>query len=237
MYPLFYLSESLESTNEAILNYHTPSRPNIAIYTFNQINGKGQYGNTWKMPKDQNIAYSLLIDASLIPIGGNFVNFYTAVIIRDFLDNLSDEEVFIKWPNDIIINRKKVVGILIEQIKIDGKSFYIIGIGINVLQRDFSELTKAGSILTQTHQRFNLASLSENFHFYFTKHITHQPSYNILERYNHHLFCRNSVALFSKSNIRQNGIIQYADEKGFLHILLEKDGLQKFFHKEIEMLY
>ena len=127
MYPLFYLSESLESTNEAILNYHTPSRPNIAIYTFNQINGKGQYGNTWKMPKDQNIAYSLLIDASLIPIGGNFVNFYTAVIIRDFLDNLSDEEVFIKWPNDIIINKKKVVGILIEQIKIDGKSFYIIG--------------------------------------------------------------------------------------------------------------
>ena len=59
----------------------------------------------------------------------------------------------------------------------------------------------------------------------------------ILEQYNQHLFKKGSVALFSKNNQRQNGIIQYADENGFLWIELEKEGLQKFFHKEIEMLY
>ncbi len=45
------------------------------------------------------------------------------------------------------------------------------------------------------------------------------------------------VSVFEKNEVRQNGIIQNVDENGYIWIDLENEGLQKFFHKEIELLY
>ena len=59
----------------------------------------------------------------------------------------------------------------------------------------------------------------------------------ILNEFNLHLFKKNEIAVFEKNGIRQNGIIQKMDKNGFLWIDLENEGLQKFFHKEIELLY
>ena len=59
----------------------------------------------------------------------------------------------------------------------------------------------------------------------------------ILEQYNLHLFKRDTISVFQKNKVRQNGIVKNADNAGYLWIDLENEGLQKFFHKEIEMLY
>ncbi|WP_234111265.1 biotin--[acetyl-CoA-carboxylase] ligase [Chryseobacterium sp. R2A-55] len=238
MPPVFYLDECASTQDECtrILLYGDSGIS--AVYTFNQTRGKGQYGNSWESLVNRNIAYSFAVPASQIGIPENLLNFYTAIILRDFLANLSTFEVEIKWPNDLIIRNKKISGILIEKKTLHKKPYFIIGIGLNVLQENFEHLPKAGSLLTQTGIRFHLDHLVESFHGNFSERILQViPDEEILTQINKTLFRKDVVSVFEIKGIRQNGIIRNVDEEGFLWIELENDGLSRFFHKEINMLY
>ena len=158
--------------------------------------------------------------------------------MRDFLANLSTFPVEIKWPNDLIIRNKKISGILIEKKNINEIPYFIIGIGLNVLQEDFRHIPKAGSLLTQTGIRFELKEMVERFHEFFSERIfQNAPGPEIWNKINKDLFRKDEVSVFEIKGIRQNGIIKNVDEEGFLWVELENDGLRRFFHKEIEMLY
>jgi BirA family biotin operon repressor/biotin-[acetyl-CoA-carboxylase] ligase len=234
MSPLIYLKIS-PSTNTDIQKFKLEESPFLALYTFNQTQGKGQYNNSWEIKPEENIAFSIMLKTRDLNISENLFNFHTATVVRDFLANLTQQEVEIKWPNDIILNKKKIAGILIEKKKLDREEVFIIGVGINVLQTDFSHILKAGSLYTQTNEIFDLKTLAENLFKYLQAKII--STKNALENFNKHLFLRDKIAVFNLKEIRQNGIIKYADKDGFLWIDLENDGLQKFFHKEIELLY
>ncbi len=236
MYPLVYQNEST-STNDDVLPYLNTLNFGLGLYTFNQTNGRGQYGNHWNIVKDQNVAYTLAIRTDLFPIEDTLINFCTATTVRSFLANMTQNEVLLKWPNDLIIHRKKVGGILIEKKKWNSDFYWIIGIGINVLQTDFGEISKAGSLFTQTKLEVTLQDFAEQLHQNLIFGLEKSNKNEVLEIYNQHLFNRNVVALFERNGVRQNGIIQYVDEAGFLWVDLENDGLQKFFNKEIQMCY
>ncbi|MCD9854252.1 biotin--[acetyl-CoA-carboxylase] ligase [Epilithonimonas sp. JDS] len=236
MSQLFHL-ENCFSTNDEIITLLNEDEP-TAVFTFNQTKGRGQYGNIWKVIPNQNLAYSLAFKTSKINISDTFLNYYTAIIVRDFLANLTNADAKIKWPNDIILNGKKVCGILIEKKKISNENYYILGIGINLLQTDFSNLPKAGSVLSVTGLSFDLTEFTNQFHQDIISEIEEIKSEeDILLTYNNVLFRKDEISVFQKNNVRQNGIIKNADRNGFLWIDLENEGLQKFFHKEIEMLY
>lgn len=229
--------ENCFSTNDEILSVLNEDE-STAAFTFNQTKGRGQYGNIWKVIPNQNLAYSLAFKTSKINISDTFLNYYTAIIVRDFLANLTNAEAKIKWPNDIILNGKKVCGILIEKKKIDHEEYYIIGVGINVLQSDFSNLPKAGSVLSVTGLNFDLNQFANQFHQYLVSRMKDiDPEEMIFTIYNNSLFRKDEISVFQKNDLRQNGIIKNADKNGFLWIELENEGLQKFFHKEIELLY
>lgn len=234
---LTYLNEC-SSTNDAILNVPITEDVLSAVFTLNQNQGRGQYGNTWFCEPNLNLAYSLLVSKRLINTSESLFNFHTAIILREFLANLTQAKVHIKWPNDIIIKDKKVSGMLIERKNIKGNDFYIIGIGINILQTQFNNLPKAGSLLTQTQRSFNPETLAQNLHQYVVSQFSEEFSEKeILPLYNYHLFKKNKISVFELKGLRQNGIIKHADENGFLHIDLEQDGLKLFSYKEIELLY
>lgn len=225
------------STQDEILKLLNEDEPSV-VFTFNQTQGRGQYGNSWEVIPDQNLAYSFGIKVSEIKVSAVLLNYYTAIVVRDFLDNLTHSDVKIKWPNDIILNGKKVCGMLIEKKRIAEADYFIIGIGINLLQTDFSHLPKAGSVLSVTGINVDLVEFAKEFNANFLSKIKSVPDENsIMEMYNAQLFRKNEISVFKKNNLRQNGIIKKADEDGFLWIDLEQDGLQKFFHKQIELLY
>lgn len=238
MTPLIYLKKSI-STNDEIAGYFTLNQnKNTAVYTFNQTKGRGQYGNTWKTLSDQNLAFSFCIKKDSICNINSLFNYHTAALFQKFFANLTNFEVKIKWPNDLIIKNKKFAGILIEAKKINNVDVFIIGIGVNVLQTDFQNLPKAGSILTETGISLNLEKLAEDLFAFFNEHISRQiPEAQILENFNDHLFRKNIISVFEINGVRQNGIIKNADADGYLWIELENEGLKKFFHKEIELLY
>jgi BirA family biotin operon repressor/biotin-[acetyl-CoA-carboxylase] ligase len=235
---LFYLEECLSTQDE--LNPILLLNPQnfCGVYTFNQTKGRGQYGNSWQTKPNENIAFSLAAKSSVFQLNDTFFNYYTAILVRDFLANLTALSTKIKWPNDIILEKKKVVGILIEKRKLKNETYFVIGIGLNVLQREFPEISNAGSLFTQTNHEFGLHDLAENLCDFLIKHMAVNISESeVLERFNAHLFRKNEISVFEIQERRQNGIVQNADGNGNLWIDLENDGLQKFYHKEIKLLY
>ena len=236
MNSLIYFNNCASTQDELIdfLNQHYLSEDFLAVYTFNQTKGRGQYGNSWENLPEENLAYSFALKTKNINVSDTCFNFYTAILVRDFIANLTKTEVKIKWPNDLILKNKKICGMLFEK----NKNYFVVGIGINILQENFKNLPKAGSILSQTGLSFEQKAFTESLHQYLFEHLVQKeiPN-NILELYHLHLYRKNEVSVFEKNEVRQNGIIQNVDENGYIWIDLENEGLQKFFHKEIELLY
>ena len=236
MNSLIYFNNCASTQDELIdfLNQHYLSEDFLAVYTFNQTKGRGQYGNSWENLPEENLAYSFALKTKNINVSDTCFNFYTAILVRDFIANLTKTEVKIKWPNDLILKNKKICGMLFEK----DKNYFVVGIGINILQENFKNLPKAGSVLSQTGLSFELKAFTESLHQYLFEHLVQKeiPN-NILELYQLHLYRKNEVSVFEKNKVRQNGIIKNVDETGHIWIDLENEGLQKFFHKEIELLY
>ena len=236
MNSLIYFNNCASTQDELIdfLNQHYLSEDFLAVYTFNQTKGRGQYGNSWENLPEKNLAYSFALKTKNINVSDTCFNFYTAILVRDFIANLTKTEVKIKWPNDLILKNKKICGMLFEK----NKNYFVVGIGINILQENFKNLPKAGSVLSQTGLSFELKAFTESLHQYLFEHLVQKeiPN-NIFELYHLHLYRKNEVSVFEKNEVRQNGIIKNVDENGYIWIDLENEGLQKFFHKEIELLY
>ena len=236
MNSLIYFNNCASTQDELIdfLNQHYLSEDFLAVYTFNQTKGRGQYGNSWENLPEENLAYSFALKTKNINVSDTCFNFYTAILVRDFIANLTKTEVKIKWPNDLILKNKKICGMLFEK----SKNYFVVGIGINILQENFKNLPKAGSVLSQTGLSFELKAFTESLHQYLFEHLVQKeiPN-NILELYQLNLYRKNEVSVFEKNEVRQNGIIKNVDETGHIWIDLENEGLQKFFHKEIELLY
>ena len=234
---LLHHIESCTSTNDEIIHFiHEENNSPVGVYTFNQTQGRGQYGNSWIANPNENIAYSIAVSTLDVKISDSLFNFYTAIIVRNFIAKVTENIVKIKWPNDIILKDKKIGGILIEKKKINENWHFIIGIGINILQNNFGEISKAGSILSQTNKALNLKIFAEEFHQYFSDNILKPKENNILDIFNEHLFRKDQISVFEIDHVRQNGIIKYVDENGKIWIELE-NGIQSFYHKEIQLLY
>lgn len=235
---LFYIPECA-STQDEIKKYLSQDLTKfLAIHTFNQTHGKGQYGKHWELQKNVNIAYSVAIPLDQIKIPSHLLNFHTAEIVADYVATLTNMDVQIKWPNDIILSNKKIAGLLIEKKIIENQGYYIIGIGLNVCQDNFENLPQAGSLLTQTTINFELNEVSSDLHEHLQTHLVKSDSPNlIISKLNARLFRKDQISVFQIGDLRQNGIIKSVDSEGYIWIDLENDGLKRFFHKEIAMLY
>lgn len=238
MHSLFYLPECA-STQEEVSKFFRAENPGLtAVYTHRQTQGRGQYGNRWESNAGQNIAYSAALRTADVSLPAHLFNFHTAQIVADFLANLTRTAVEIKWPNDLIIKNKKVCGLLMERRNIAGQSCYIVGIGLNVLQRDFFNFPKAGSLYTQAGIEPEPSLLAEQLHEYLTHFLPVMPTGDqVIENLNSQLFRKDIVSVFEIGGIRQNGIVRRVDAEGRLWVELEQSGLKDFGHKELQMLY
>jgi BirA family biotin operon repressor/biotin-[acetyl-CoA-carboxylase] ligase len=232
--PLRYFKE-IGSTNDYIKEYLAEFKENFSgVYTFNQTKGKGQSGITWKCEPEKNIALTIcLTDDKTEAVD---VSFWTSVVLRNFFEQLTELKTEIKWTNDILIQKKKIVGILIEKTE----NTYIIGVGINVLQTDFGNLPKASSLylLSGEKKKFDLHNLTQNFSIFLEKN--HHRLFDkeaLLREYNAFLFGKDKVRTFVVNAVKQNGIILGTTEDGRLKVEFENEKVRLFRNKEIEFLY
>ena len=119
-----------------------------------QTGGKGRRGRGWESPAGQSISMSLLLRPTFPPDKASMLTLLMAVSVAEVINGLyPDMKVNIKWPNDVLVEERKVCGILTEMdAEPDFIHHVVIGVGINVNQMSFSpEVEKIATSLRLMH--------------------------------------------------------------------------------------
>ena len=125
-----YLYKSVTSTNDVAIKKIRQGIKSGIIIAKKQTRGRGRYGNKWISIKNNlfmTVFFSLNTKDSLKKL-----TLTTCKIVQKSLFKLLKRKINIKYPNDLLINKKKLCGILQETIFYMNKQYVVIGIGINV---------------------------------------------------------------------------------------------------------
>ena len=128
-----WLFEKTDSTNEqALLKVKQGSVLPLACFAEEQTQGRGRRGKVWVSPAGGSIYMSLAWKFDLPVNALGCLSLAMGVAVARVLKNLGLQQVGLKWPNDVLLDDKKIAGILIETSKITAKSTTaVIGIGLN----------------------------------------------------------------------------------------------------------
>lgn len=134
----FIYCQELDSTNQVLLNTKEYDKHGTVLLTEHQLKGRGRRNRTWDSAKELNLTFSILLKDGINHDLVNVYNLGTSLAVCQAIENLYQLSVKLKWPNDVLINDKKIAGILLESVSKGNKiEKIVIGIGINVNQPSF----------------------------------------------------------------------------------------------------
>ena len=147
-----YVYDRIDSTNiKAKELADEASEEGTIVLAEEQTAGKGRLSRKWLSPSGGGIWLSIILRPPLLPIHAPKITSMAAAAVLKAVNHVTGLECGVKWPNDIIINDKKVCGILTEmQSDIDVIKYVVVGIGINVnmTQEDLApEIRKSATSL------------------------------------------------------------------------------------------
>ena len=124
-----------------------------------QTSGRGQRGAVWNSQPSENLLFSLFVTpANLSVLDQVALTHFASLSLIEVLRKIGISSA-VKWPNDILVNDKKIAGILIENIISSGRvGSSIIGIGFNINQVDFDGIS-ATSVRSETGEFHSLDSI------------------------------------------------------------------------------
>jgi len=163
-----YCYDEVTSTNTVAKEKYT--RPNGSIFIAKtQTNGRGRMGRTWQSD-NTGLWFSILLKPDIKPDKIPLITLIAGLAVSDEIKNS-----YIKWPNDIIIDSKKICGILTELHSLNGNNV-ICGIGINVSAESFpNELKDKATSLAIANIDYDVNRLFidiiERFENYYTRFI------------------------------------------------------------------
>jgi BirA family biotin operon repressor/biotin-[acetyl-CoA-carboxylase] ligase len=122
------------STNDIAAEYaKNKKNDGLVIFAEEQTAGRGRAGTKWHSNTADSILCSIILTDSTL--NAELLSLTCAIAVADGLGKIGGSEAKIKWPNDIILNGKKVAGILLESKTDNDSNTYLIGIGINCHQK------------------------------------------------------------------------------------------------------
>jgi len=262
MYDIMWL-KSVDSTNsEAKRNISDIDNLSV-LSALSQSEGRGQKGNKWSSAPGENLTFSIVLKFGeqtagelrlVVAAREQFVlTEITSLSIVEFLSR-HGIKAKIKWPNDIYVGNKKICGVLIEN-SLRGKnlSSSIIGIGLNVNQRNFDvNLPNPTSMILETGIEEDIRSCLEEFMDIFQDYLEYRLP-NLRERYLSYLWRHNTPARYIDQTFRSQplqtdsegelkgreftGVIRGLSPIGHLVVEdIEKGELKEFAFKEISYI-
>lgn len=152
----------LDSTNEygKSLAVRRPVH-GLLITAQSQTAGKGRRGRTWQSPEGTAVLMSLCVEPEFLPERAAGLTLVMAMAAAEAIRELTGVQPGIKWPNDLVLNGKKICGILTEMVFRKEAYAVILGVGINVNTEQFpKELEEtAGSLKTELGRAFSKDAL------------------------------------------------------------------------------
>ena len=238
----FEVQPIIDSTNSELMRRLQQGNisNNTVLVAEMQRQGKGRRGRTWQSPFAANLYYSYywrLDDGMHAAMG---LSIAVGLAVYDSLKALYDLDVQLKWPNDVLINGRKLAGVLVElDGTAEGPCHLVIGIGLNVAM----PRTSADSIdqpwcdLSEFNEHINKSQLVAVLTCFLQKRLgqyQHQGLHGMYQQWNAvHAFAGQCVELSSGSSTWR-GICEGIDEQGA--VVLRVDGQSKrYFGGEISL--
>ena len=170
----YYYYEEIDSTNKRAkeLAQNGCSHGTLLVADV-QTAGIGRRGRSWSSEKGTGIYMSMVLRPEIKTDAASMLTLIAALAVAKAMQKSIGTQsplAQIKWPNDIVINGKKICGILTEMtLAGTGIDYIVVGIGINVLNEEFPEEIRqtASSILLETGVRVDREKLIEMFLEYF----------------------------------------------------------------------
>ena len=196
-----------------------------------QTAGRGRRGRNWVSPSGKDIYMTLMLRPQCRPEKASALTLVMALAVLEAIHELIPEGCGIKWPNDIVINNKKVCGILTEMsAELDGIHYVVIGVGINVNQTTFEEdiRDRATSLYLESGMEINRSRLVARVMHYFEKdYALFEKTWDLsglINQYNRFLVNRDREVRVLDPQGEFDGIARGINEKGELIVERQSDG-------------
>ena len=208
----------------------------LVVLTDYQTLGRGQFGNSWESDRAQNLLLSTIFYPKFLRLSESYrLTMSVCLGICDFLETLGFQPK-IKWPNDVLIEGKKVSGTLLESsLNVTQFEHVVVGIGLNVNQQDF-ESENAISLKQLSGVNYSLDILSKNLFGHLSKRYQQLKAGDSAKQqrsFNANLHGQNQrVPILWKTKeywVYCRGV----DPQGNLLVEFDDSSFQLFRHKEI----
>ncbi|MBS5064675.1 MAG: biotin--[acetyl-CoA-carboxylase] ligase [Hungatella hathewayi] len=223
--------EELDSTNNRAKRLGEEGAPEGTLVTADyQTAGKGRRGRGWVSERGTGIWMSLLLRPDIPPSGASMLTLVAAMAVVKGIKEATGLDSGIKWPNDIVMNGKKICGILTEMsTELDHISYVVIGMGINANIREFPEdiREKATSLYLESGQTVVrsrvIAAVMKHMDRYYQMFLECGDLSGLLEEYEEHLVNRGREVMVLSPVGEYRGVSLGIDKTGELLVQL-KDG-------------
>lgn len=227
-----YLEVVDSTNNEAKKLAREGAKEGTLVIADEQQGGKGRLGRTWSSPPKEGIWMSLILRPEILPSEASQLTLIAGANMCEAIKKETGLDAKIKWPNDIVVNGKKVCGILTEMsAQVEGIDYVVVGIGVNVNMKAFPEdLPYASSLAIEGGKTYGrkqiVRSFLEGFEKDYESYMKKPNLSFIKERYEQNcITLHKTVKLIS----RDEEIVAYAlqiNEEGALIVEME-DGTKK----------
>lgn len=225
-----YLLAETDSTNTYAkqIAYDTPD--DTLVLADHQIAGKGRLGRTFESPAGVGIFMTMLYRPSLPPCKAPMLTLVAGISVCEAIRELSGLDAGIKWPNDIVVNGKKVCGILTEMhANMHAIDYILVGIGINVNNPSFSEglSSIATSLFLESGQKFHrsriIACIKSKFSRYYDLFLAASDFSPLKERYQSLMIHFGREILILQDGTTTKAVAKGISEHG--ELIIERDGV------------
>ena len=133
---ILYLRETGSTNEEAFRLAEEGAEEGTVVVAESQRRGKGRLGRHWVSPPGVNLYCSVILRPAILPVRAAQMTFLSSVAVARAITATTSLRPFIKWPNDLMINGRKVAGLLNEMsAETEKVNFIILGIGVNINMR------------------------------------------------------------------------------------------------------
>ena len=193
---IVYLPETDSSNIQVKLLGENGATNGTVVVTDKQTAGRGRRGRSWISPSG-NCYFSMLLYPDVRVDRASMITLIAAMAVAKAVRETENVETMIKWPNDVVVNGKKICGILTESsTDLEYIQYVVVGIGINCNQKEFDEEIRsmATSISLETGEEVNrpelLAKFFECFEEYYDIFMETEDLSRLSDTYNELLINR-----------------------------------------------
>ncbi|ROR28578.1 BirA family biotin operon repressor/biotin-[acetyl-CoA-carboxylase] ligase [Mobilisporobacter senegalensis] len=205
----------------------------ILVVADRQIQGKGRRGRDWDSPKGSGVWMTLVLKPGIKPADASMITLVAGLSVCKAIQKLYGANCLIKWPNDIVINGKKICGILTEMsTEFDYINHLVVGIGININTMEFPEELKltATSIEKECGSRVLrselIAAIMKEFELNYNIFMETCDLEGLMKDYNKYLVSINKEVVIIEAGQKYEAIALGINKNGELRIRT-KDGEEK----------